>query len=56
MRIGQVRLECALDIVPAATCIRHVDEILATDAGLKNQLANSGTDLLAEASYDRDEY
>jgi hypothetical protein len=49
-------LECAIEMVSVAARIRDVDEILATDPELKANLTNSSADLLAEASYDREEY
>ncbi len=49
-------LESAIDLVAVAEGIRDVDGILAADSKLKDELTNSSADLLAEASYDRDEY
>lgn len=49
-------VESAVDLVTVAAGIRDVDRILADEADLKDALKNSSADLLAEASYDRDEY
>ncbi|MEK7781723.1 MAG: hypothetical protein AAB370_09535 [Verrucomicrobiota bacterium] len=49
-------LESAIDLVSVAESIRDVDGILAADSELKNKLTNSSADLLADASYDREEY
>jgi hypothetical protein len=49
-------LESAIDLVSVAVGIRDVDGILAGDSALRDKLTNSSADLLAEASYDRDEY
>ncbi|NJM54685.1 MAG: hypothetical protein HC841_01040 [Verrucomicrobiae bacterium] len=49
-------LESAIDLVAVAKGIKDVDGILAADTQLKDALTNSSADLLAEASYDRDEY
>jgi hypothetical protein len=49
-------LETALDFISVASCIRDVDQILALDAELRNQLANAKADLLLVAGYDRDAY
>lgn len=49
-------LESAIDLVTVAEGICDVERILANDSALKDALTNSSADLLAEASYDRDEY
>lgn len=49
-------LESAIDLVTTAAGIRDVDQILGGDQSLRERLTNSSADLLAAASYDRDEY
>jgi hypothetical protein len=49
-------LECARKLVTAVERITDVDQILTSDAALREEMLNSSADLLGSAGYDRNAY